>query len=55
MYAQNDQDGTSAVILRLLRKRSGCGELASDVPIDEKDRRILGPRRDCGRLSVLLG
>ena len=56
MHAQKDQDGTCAVILRLLSRHSDCGErLANDVPIDKKDWRVSGPRGDCGRLSVSLG
>ena len=37
MYAQEDQDGTCAVTLRLLNRRE---QRANDVPIDKKDRRI---------------
>jgi hypothetical protein len=53
MHAQKDQDGTCAVILRLLSRHSDCGEqLASDVPIDKKDWRIFGPRGYFSWLSV---
>ena len=56
MHAQKDPDGTCAVILRLLSRHSDRGEqLANDVLIDEKDRRIFGLAIGRGRLSVLLG
>ena len=39
MHAHKDQDGTRAVMLRLLSRYSGCGKQpANDAPIDEKDR-----------------
>ena len=39
MHAHKDQDGTRAVMLRLLSRHSDCGEQpANDALIDEKDR-----------------
>jgi hypothetical protein len=55
MYAQKDQDGTSAVSLSLLSEPSGCGEQPVGDVQTEKDWRIFGSRGHCDRPSVLLG